>query len=691
MSRQLHLAATRGFKTILCGLTLFSLLGVGAHASTTVNTTVTINGTGTTSNGSVSATGTVTFSGGLVASGTFSASASVLTLTSGTVPVTLTITTGSTTGTLTGTLTASLTLLAQVLAGDATASGPGTIAITGGTEGFANTTGNFNVTATGTGKGTTSSGSGTFTITGPGTLTIPGGNTGFPVPTVTDVINNYSFTPAGFPNSGVAPGSIILIKGSGLADPAAQAVLQSSAGPNGIPLTLNGASISVTVGSTTVHPGIYYAIAGQIAAELPSNTPTGTASMTASYNNTPSASFSFQVVPSALGIGTYNGLAIATNATDYSLYSYTKSAKPGDVLVLWGAGLGAITADSDTVYTSAPHAIGVMPTIYIGGIQANVLYAGDSGYPGLNQIDVVVPQTVTPGCQVSLVAVSGAGANLVPSNTTAIAVDPSGATCSDSILGTTGTILSTLAGQATVKTGSVFLFHAVSPAASGGTETHDIAEASFQSTTGASYTGSGLASLGSCSLSQTEGTSTSTNTGLDAGTITVTGPSGSATLAAIPGGLAPGVSVAELPSGFIPTSGGAFTFKGSGGANVGSFSAPLTFPNPLLSWTNQLSDATVSRASGFDVTWTGGAPGSFVEITGTSEDPASGVSGSFSCLAPVSAGTFHVPNFVTLSLPGGTGSIDVANFTSFSTFAASGIDIGLAFGGTETSINATYN
>jgi hypothetical protein len=44
-----------------------------------------------------------------------------------------------------------------------------------------------------------------------------------------------------------------------------------------------------------------------------------------------------------------------------------------------------------------------------------------------------------------------------------------------------------------------------------------------------------------------------------------------------------------------------------------------------------------------------------------------------------------------LSLPGGTGSIDVANFTSFSTFAASGIDIGLAFGGTETSINATYN
>jgi len=687
MRGQRHLTA--GSKTILYGFTLFSLLCARAHAQT-VNTTITINGSGTTSGTNVSASGTLAFSGGLTASGTFSASAPLTSLISGNVPITLTVTTGSTTGTLTGTFTASVSLLAGILAGNPSDSGPGTIAITSGTGGFANTTGNFTVTASGTGTGTTTSGSATFMITGPGTLTIAGGTTGPPAPAVSAVINNYSFTPAGFPNSGVAPGSIILIKGTGLADAAAQPVLQSSAGPNGIPLTLNGASISVTVGSTTVHLGIYYAIATQIAAELPSNTPTGTATMTVSYNNTPSASFTFQVVPSALGIGVYNGLAIATNATNYSLYSYTQSAKPGDVLVLWGSGLGAIAGDSDTVYTSSPHAIGVTPTIYIGGVQATVLYAGDSGYPGLNQIDVVVPATVTPGCQVSLIAVSGSGSNLVPSNQTAIAVDPSGAACSDSIFGITGSTLTTLLGQTNVSVGSVSMFQTVTPATSGGTQTNDYASALFQSTTTGSYNFAGLTSVGSCSVTQTVGTSTSTPTPtpLDAGTITVTGPAGSTTLLS---GTTVGVAFAQLAAGFLPSSGGTFTFKGTGGANVGSFTATLTFPAPFLAWTNQSADATVTRANGFDVTWTGGGAGTFVEITGTSANATSGLVGGYTCFAPVAAGTFHVPNAVTLSLPAGTGSVQVGNNTPFSTFTATGLNFGYALGVTATSINATYN
>ena len=335
-----------------------------------------------------------------------------------------------------------------------------------------------------------------------------------------------------------------------------------------------------------------------------------------------------------------------------------------------------------------------MPTIYIGGIQANVLYAGDSGYPGLNQIDVAVPATVTPGCQVSLIVVSGAGANLVPSNETAIAVDPSGAACTDSIFGITGTTLSTLAGQTTVKVGSLFLFQSVSTADSGGAQTIDVAEASFQSTTGGSDGFSALASVGSCSVTQAQlaSTSTSTSTPLNAGTITVTGPNGTGTLTAAPAGVSSGILAAELPSGFIPSSGGTFTFNGSGGADVGSFSASLTFPNPLLVWTNESSDATVTRASGFDVNWTGGASGSYVWIMGSSTNATTDVSGSFACFAPVAAGTFHVPNVVMLGLPGGTGSIQVSNITSFSRFTASGLDYGYSFGGTSTNIsNVTYN
>lgn len=681
MRTRLHLATAFFTRTLFGVFAAFSLLSAGAHAAT-VDTTITVNGTGTLSGSSVSATGTLAFSGGLTATGTFASNFALTDALSGSVPITLTVTTGSTTGTLTGKFTASLTLLAQVFVGTPSASGPGTIAITSGTGGFAGTTGSFTVTASGTGSGTSSSGAGTFTLTGHGTLNIAGGSTGPAAPTVTDVLNNYSFTPAGFPNSGIAPGTIFVIKGTGMADPTAQAVLQSSAAP-GIPLTLNGASISVTVGGTTVHPAMYYAIATQIAAVLPAATPTGTATITVSYKGTPSAPFTFKVVPAALGIGTYNGLAIATNATDYSLYSYTKSARPGDYLVLWGSGLGAITADSDTVYTTAPHALAVMPQVYIGGLPATVLYAGNSGYPGLNQIVVTVPSGVLPGCNVSLVAVSGSGSSLVTSNVTAVAVDPSGASCSDSAFGTNGSTYSTLNGQSTVRSGFVGLLHEASAG-----ETTDVADATFQKVTGVSFGGGAPASVGSCSLLQQVSASTSTSVGLDAGTISVTGPTGSVTLQSFPS--LPGSSFAQLTAGFIPSSGGSFTFSGTGGADVGKFSTTVTFPNPLLIWTNETADATVSRASGVDVNWTGGSPGSYVMINGSSTDKTTGVTASFICYAPVAAGTFHVPNSITLSMPAGTGSLAVENSTPFQTFTASGLDIGYAFGATFGSIDATY-
>ena len=719
MRKQLYLAATvipaaafpiaarrrkGSMKTLLGGLAVISLLCAGAHAAT-VNTTLTINGSGTSTAGSISATGTASFTGGLTGTGTFSSSFALASALGGSVPISLTVTAGSTTGTLTGTFSASLTLLAEVFIGSPSASGPGTIAITSGTGGFAGTTGSFNVTAAGTGAGTTSSGAGTFTLIGPGTLNIGGGTTGPAAPTVTKVLNNYSRIPNGFPNYGVAPGALFIVQGTGLADPNAVAVLQSSAAP-GIPTTLNGASISVTVGGTTVHPGIYYACgdigcpkpdvpASQVAAVLPANTPTGTGTITMSYNGTPSATFPIQVVPAALGLATYNGLASATNPTTGALYTYTNSIKPGDIIVLWGSGLGAISADSDTVFSTTPHAAAGTLQIYIGGIAANVLYAGDSGYPGVNQIDVTVPTSVSTGCNVSLVAVSGSGSNLVTSNPTAVAISATGGVCSDPAFGTNGTTTTTLSGQTTVKTGSLFLLHSVSPGTTAGTtQTNDLAEAGFQNTTGASYTSSGSqASLGSCAVSETVtgSTSTVTTVGLNPGTVSVSGPAGSQTLATPPGGISPRIFIADLPTGFIPASGGVFTFTGTGGPDVGSFSSTLTFPNPLLTWTNQSAGAAISRSVGVTVNWTGGAAGSYVVIGGSSANSTSGISGSFSCFAPVAALTFTVPNFILLNLPAGTGSLDLENTTAWQSFTATGIDHGYSFGATFTSINSTYN
>jgi uncharacterized protein (TIGR03437 family) len=675
-------------KKVFGAIAIMALLCFRAHGATLI-TTITIKGTGASAAGSVTASGTVGFVGDLAGSGAFSSSFTLLdpnTL-SGKIPVNLTVTTGNIIGTLTGTLTASPLLLSQVLAASSTANGPGSLAITSGTAGFAGVTGSFTVNVAGNGAGTTGSGSGSFTISGPGTLNLPV-TTGAPPATIGSVLNNYGLVPPGFPNYGIAPGTLFIIKGSGMADPAAQAVLQSTAGP-GIPFTLNGASVSVTVNGTTSKCGIYYATATQIAAVLPSGTPVGVGTVTVSYNNTVSSPASIVVVAAAPGLGTFNGLAIATNTATGALYTYTNAIKPGEIIVLWGSGLGAVPADSDTVFTNSPHATSVPLQIFIGGIQANVLYAGDSGYPGVNQIDVTVPASVLPGCNVSLVIVSGSANNLITSNTTAIPVAANGGACSDPLFSTDGTTTTTLSGQTTVKTGSVFVFHVVSPGSTAGsTQTNDFVQASFAKVTGASTAGNGTrASIGSCSVVQTAAGATSTaNIGLDGGVITVAGPAGNATLTNIGGGS----SVAQLAPGFIPASGGAFTFKGPGGADVGSFTATLNFPNPPLIWINQATSTTVTRSSGLLVTWSGGAGNSYVEIFGSSTS-ASGAKATYFCFAPTSAGQFTVPTSILMSLPAGTGNTTVANTTGYSSFTATGLDTGFAFGLSETQGNSIYN
>ena len=498
-------------------------------------------------------------------------------------------------------------------------------------------------------------------------------------PSITAVQNNYSYLLAGLPNYGIAPGSLFIIKGSDLSNPGT-AVLQSSASP-GIPTTLNGATISVTVNGVTTHPGMYYAIPTQIAAVLPSSTPVGTGTITVTYNSTPSATFPIQVVSTALGLDTYygtgTGLGVATDPVSGALYSYASSATPGKAIVLWGSGLGADTADSDTVFTTTPHAVNVPLQIYIGGVQATILYQGSSGYPGVNQINVTIPSSVQPGCGVSVIAVSG---NVV-SNSVSLPLNPSGGPCTDPGLGITGQI-SSLVG-ASYKFGFVEIGQSTS---SGQTESN--AGADFNQVSGglSSSSGGGLTSIGSCSVNQTVtgGSTGSNSTGLDAGTISVTGPSGTQALTEIK----TGEYGAELSSGFIPTGGGTFTFTGAGGKDVGAFTATVNYTNPLT-WTNMTSITSVNRAQGVNVTWSGGATDSYVLISGSSTS-AGGASAGFVCYAPVSAGQFTVPSYILLGLPAGTGSLAVENATTPVPFTASGLNYAYGLAAIFSSIQPTY-
>ena len=509
-----------------------------------------------------------------------------------------------------------------------------------------------------------------------------GGSGGGGGPSITNVLNNSSEIPAGFPNSGISQGALFKILGSGLAD-AGDANLHDS-GP-GLPSTLNGASINVQSGSTTAHPAMYYATPTQIDGVLPSNFPTGPATVTVSYKGAASNSFNINVVTAAPGITTYNSGATVV-AQDFArptdpyggLVTFQKSAVPGGIITVWGSGFGA-TTDSDTTYTGAPHAGSVPYSIYIGGVQVtNVAYVGRSVYPGVHVIVLTIPPNVPTGCYVPFAVVTG---NIV-SNVATLPIKAGGGVCSDPQLGINGDQLSGISGSA--KTG----FLVVSQITAQGSGTQNIAGAFFQQSSGVSGpNGSSIASIGGCVLTQTvSGGSTGTTTALNAGTITVSGPGGTqVTLSSNP--IVPGFYFAQLNS--IPSTGGAYVFNATAGSQVGAFTATVNFPNPLLAWTNQASAANVARSQGFTATWTGGTPGSYVIITGTS---ASGsTTGSYTCYAPQSAGTFTVPSYILLGLPAGSGTTAVQNSTNVTTFSATGLDFGGALGNVQFSVNTTYN
>jgi uncharacterized protein (TIGR03437 family) len=500
------------------------------------------------------------------------------------------------------------------------------------------------------------------------------GNSG--PPTITSIVNNSSVIPAGLPNSGIAPSSIFAIVGSGLAN-AGLPVLQSSAAP-GLSLALNGASITVTVGGVTTHPAIYYTSPGQIAAVLPSSTPVGTGTLTVTYNNVASNAAPIKVVPAALGINTfYTNSGVATDAASGAVLTYTNSGTPGENIVLWTTGLGADPDDSDTTFTTTPHAVSTPLQIYVGGIPATILYQGSAGYPGVNQINVTIPASAPNGCWISLAAVAGG----LLSNIATLPINSGGGACFDPVNGLYGNQIAP-AGQQTLKTGLVALSQTTSAKDVVSTDT----DAAFESYTGV-FGPTNSVSPGGCIVRDLTTTpSFGAITGLDPGRIGLTGPNGLSVTMANQLGIK-GAFFAALPAGAIPQSGGTFTFTGTGGADVGSFSSTLTFTNPLLSWTNRSTAATVDRSKDFRVTWTGGNTDSYVFVSGTSTTGAAGA--GFTCLAKASDQEFTVPSYILSALPAGSGAIALQN-DIYLPLSARGIDIGLAVGDIGISAVTTY-
>jgi len=497
----------------------------------------------------------------------------------------------------------------------------------------------------------------------------------FAQPSIGGIVNGASYTTAAVDaksnpigNNLVAQGAIFVIFGKNMG-PA------TLAGASSLPLTTTlpastGTSVSVTSGGTTVSAYMVYTSAGQVAAILPSDTPIGAATVTVSYNGQTSAAANINVVQSGLGVFTDNsqgnGPAIAqvyhAGSSTAGLVALTNSAEPGDTLILYGTGLGAI-AGPDNVPPGAV-SVGTNVTVNVAGTAIPVLYAGRSpDFPGLDQVNFKLPANVATGCYIPA-EITATGQ---PSNQFYLSIASGSTTCTHPF-GLSSAAMSTLDKGGTINIGLFLLLSAVelgvSAEGAGGLFDNAAADTVFQMYSRIVFAFGGTnfpVASGSCAVMSTTipyvapsvpNLATLGGTELNAGpaiTVTGTGPVGATGV--------PRLTTGGYETVFFDILGqGAGTVTGTGGPDVGAFMATTTLPADLV-WSNFGNLATPPR-SGITITWTGGQVNSqsLVTLFGSSvvvnpSDPSKNRGEQFFCNAPASAGTFTIPGSILQQLP----------------------------------------
>jgi uncharacterized protein (TIGR03437 family) len=217
---------------------------------------------------------------------------------------------------------------------------------------------------------------------------------------------------ADYVGGGASPGEIVVIFGSGMG-PATLVGLQLDS--NGkVATTLAG----VQVLFDSVAAPLVYVQANQVSAVVPYEVSGKTATQVqVVYQGQTSAAQTVPVVSAVPGIFTvdYSGKGPgAILNQDGTLNSASNPAAPGSYVFVYGTGEGQTNppgADGTLDGSPAPQPVQKV-TGTIGGISATVQYAG--GSPGLVagvvQVNLLVPQTVTPGNAVPVVINVG-GAN----------------------------------------------------------------------------------------------------------------------------------------------------------------------------------------------------------------------------------------------------------------------------------------
>jgi uncharacterized protein (TIGR03437 family) len=429
--------------------------------------------------------------------------------------------------------------------------------------------------------------------------------------------------------------------------------------------------------------GIYKASGyDQINALLPSTVPVGNYNVTVT-NGTASAPFAATVVASKPGLFTEDfsgtGLAVVFNYISQSESdvdrlttgnyngALSSPAQPGQTLVAWGTGIGPYQQGDNTAGITHDFSKSETIAAIVGGVSIPVAFAGLNGYAGEDQINFTLPANVPTGCSVTL-QISVAG---VLSAVTSISIAPAGATACVQTGYTTQQLVALDQGGIITR-GSFTLDHGVTTDPESGTVRADSISGVFSQTSGFQLSSSSgiqnttLANSGGCIVSRTIITSNTVTAGhstaFDAGTVTLTGPSGTNLN---------NQQLTEISNTYLYTIGGSgsgypgqgngsilagtYTLTGAGGIDVGPFSTSITIGPPLT--LNNPLPTTVTESAGLTLNWTGGNGADVVQIQGTSGTTTgtganlTSTSTGFLCTTTAGQGTFTVPASILTWLP----------------------------------------
>ena len=215
--------------------------------------------------------------------------------------------------------------------------------------------------------------------------------TGTPTLTANSTVNAASLS-----QGAIAPGMIVAISGANFAT----SVQSASTMP--LPTVLGNTSITFN----GVAAPLFSVSASQIYAQAPFNLPAGVASIQVSQGSALSAAQTVNVAAASPGIFIVDraiSAAAVLHAADYSLVTSSSPARPGEYLLIYCTGLGAVgtSVASGAMAPSVPPDSTVQPpTVSIANLSANVTFAGLApGFVGLYQINVQAPAGLPTGNQ----------------------------------------------------------------------------------------------------------------------------------------------------------------------------------------------------------------------------------------------------------------------------------------------------